>query len=184
MSDHFSKIIEELEGVPPEANKLPPVEKWDPPLSGDIDIRITGAGQWFHEGDEIRREALVKLFSSVLKKEGEEYFLVTPVEKWRIQVDDVPFLVSRVERVESEGQPVLVFYTSVGDRVIAGPDNPLRVAVDDSGEPRPYLLIRGGMEGLLARPVFYQLVNFAEPAPDEKKAVHGVYSLGEFFPLE
>ncbi len=106
------------------------------------------------------------------------------MEKWRLQVDDVPFLVTRVERVESEGQPVLVFYTSVGDRVIAGPDNPLRVVVDESGEPRPYLLIRGGMEGLLARPVFYRLADFAELGPGEKKAVHGVYSLGEFFPLE
>ena len=184
MANQFSRIIEELEGLPPGNNRLPPVEKWDPPLSGDIDIRIDAGGRWFHEGDEIHREALVKLFSTVLKKEGDDYFLVTPVEKWRIQVEDVPLLVSRVERLQSDGQQVLVFYTSAGDRVIAGPDNPLRVAVDDSGEPRPYLLVRGGMEGLLARPVFYQLADFAERGPDKKEAVHGVYSLGEFFPLE
>lgn len=164
---------------------LPPVDQWDPPLSGDIDIRIAVNGQWFHEGDAIQRDSLVRLFSTVLKREGDEYFLVTPVEKWRIQVDDVPFSVVKVETVTREGEQALLFETATGDRVLAGPDHPLRVSHDpDSGEPSPYLLVRDGMEGRLVRSVFYELVEMAQPGPGEESALRGVYSMGEFFPLE
>ncbi len=164
---------------------LPPVDQWNPPLSGDIDIRIARNGQWFHEGEAIQRESLVRLFSTVLKREGDDYFLVTPVEKWRIQVDDVPFSVVRMEVVNREGSQGLLFETATGDRRLAGPDHPLRVFHDpDTGEPSPYLMIRGGMEGRLVRPVFYQLVEMAESGSAGNKDVRGVYSLGEFFPLE
>jgi hypothetical protein len=164
--------------------KVSPVESWNPALSGDMDLRITREGQWIHQGDPIRREALVKVFSSILKKEGDDYFLVTPVEKWRIQVEDAPFSVVKVEVMQRDGVQVLVFSTSVGDKVAAGPDHPLRVVVNAKGEPSPYLAIRGGMEGLINRPVFYELVGLAEPGPEKNKAVQGVYSLGVFFPLE
>ncbi|MGD9662792.1 MAG: DUF1285 domain-containing protein [Porticoccaceae bacterium] len=164
--------------------KLPPVQQWNPPLSGDIDILITRNGHWFHEGGEIKRKALVKLFASILKKEGDEFFLVTPVEKWRIRVEDVPFTIVSVDVQQRNDVQVLVFETSVGDKIVAGKDNPLRVEVNSKGEPSPYLLVRHGLEGIINRAVFYQLAELAEPGSGEKKAVQGVYSLGVFFPLE
>jgi len=164
--------------------KLPPVQRWNPPLSGDIDIVITRNGQWFHDGGEIKRQSLVKLFSSILKKEGDEFFLVTPVEKWRIRVEDAPFAIIAVDIQQRNNIQVLTFENSVGDKIVAGKDNPLRVEVNSKGEPSPYLLVRHGLEGIINRAVFYQLAELAEPGPGEKKAVQGVYSLGQFFPLE
>jgi len=179
LDDLLAAVEEETEaGV-----RLPPVEKWNPPLSGIIDIRIDRNGEWFHEGASFERQSLVKLFSSILKREGENYYLVTPVEKWQIQVEDVPFLVTSLETVRTETGQALVFYTSVGDRVVAGPENPLRIAQGGDGDVRPYLAIRGGMEGLLSRPVYYQLADYIEEGPEKEKAAQGVYSLGVFFPL-
>ena len=164
-------------------NTLPPVEHWNPPLSGDIDIRIDREGRWHHEGGLIQREALVKLFSRILKREGDDHFLVTPVEKWRIAVDVAPFFVTGLEVLEREGHQALLFSTSTGEHVVAGPDHPLLMD-DASGDPTPLLNVRGNMVGLLSRPVFYQLAELAQPGPVEKKAVQGVYSLGQFFALE
>ncbi|MBL4782386.1 MAG: DUF1285 domain-containing protein [Porticoccaceae bacterium] len=163
---------------------LPPVEKWNPPLSGDIDIRISRQGIWFHEGGEIKRQPLVKLFSSILKRENDEYFLVTPVEKWRIEVEDVPFFFSAL-RVEHRGDDqALVFNSSTDDVVIADREHPLRVAVDvASGEPSPYIKLRGGMEGLLSRSVYYQLADISEARQVDGKEVLGVSSMGCFFAL-
>jgi len=184
----FDEFIQTLQkDIDNGANKLPPVQKWNPELSGDMDLVIQRNGEWIHEGSPIQRHALVKLFSSILKKEGDEYFLVTPVEKWRIQVEDVPFQVTSVEVKKEAARQALVFSTSVGDTVIAGPEHPLRVVTSASGEPAPYLMIRQGMEGLIARSVFYELADIAEletAAEDKKKAVPGVYSLGEFYPLQ
>lgn len=163
---------------------LPPVEKWNPPLLGDIDIRISRQGIWFHEGGEIKRQPLVRLFSSILKREDDDYFLVTPQEKWRIQVDDVPFFFTQlcVER-RGDGQ-ALIFSTTTDDQVVANSEHPLRVVVDTvSGEPSPYLLLRGGMEGLISRSVYYQLADFSEPRQVDGKEVFGVSSMGCFFPL-
>lgn len=188
----FDDFIQTLQkDIDNGVNKLPPVQKWNPELSGDMDMLIQRSGEWIHEGSPIQRHALVKLFSSILKKEGDEYFLVTPVEKWRIQVEDVPFQVTAVD-VKKEGErQALVFTTSVDDTVIAGPEHPIRVAFSGNGEPSPYLLIRNGMEGLISRSVFYELAEIAEfeetiqqEIGDEKKAVPGVYSLGEFYPLQ
>jgi len=163
---------------------LPPVEKWNPPLSGDIDIRITRQGIWFHEGGEIKRQPLVKLFSSILKRENDDYFLVTPEEKWRIQVEDVPFFFTQL-RVERKGDvQALIFSSSTDDQAIADVDHPLRVVVDAvSGEPSPYLLLRGGMEGLLSRSVYYQLADISEARQVDGKEVLGVTSMGGFFSL-
>jgi len=181
----LDKIVADVsKKIRESSQKLPPVEKWNPPLSGDIDIRITREGTWLHEGDPIKRQGLIKVFSSILKRENGQYFLVTPVEKWHIQVDDAPFSVVSVDLLTQNDLQVLIFETSVGDKVIAGPDNPLRVVTDASGQPSPYLYIRNDMEGLLVRPVFYQLAEIAVLCPEKEKAVLGVYSLGEFFPLE
>ena len=161
------------------------MERWDPPLSGDIDICIARDGRWFHEGSPIRRDALVRLFSSILKREGDQYYLVTPGEKWRLRVDDAPFFIIGVERVVRAGQEALLFEAATGEKVVAGENHPLRVVSDSqTGEPSPYLLVRDGMEGLLARGVFYQLAEWARQGPDKNQAVLGVYSLGAFFPLE
>ncbi|MCC6297216.1 MAG: DUF1285 domain-containing protein [Pseudomonadales bacterium] len=161
----------------------PPVEHWDPPLCGDIDIRIARDGTWFHEGAAIERQALVRLFAGLLKREGDEHFLVTPAEKWRVQVEDAPFVLVALEpRIDARGWQQLVFFTNVGDPVIAGPEHPLRMAMDvRGGPPSPYLLVRRNLEGLVSRPVYYQLAELAEPAPDGEG--HGVTSSGIFFPL-
>lgn len=159
---------------------LPPIERWNPPLSGDIDIRIARDGAWYHEGVAIERLALVRLFAGLLKREGDAYFLVTPVEKWRIQVEDAPFVLVALDvQSDAQGRQQLVFFTNVGDLVIAGPEHPLRMEARNGGEPAPYLLVRRNLEGLLSRPVYYQLAELAEPAPEG----YGVSSSGMFFPL-
>ncbi|MGV6807283.1 MAG: DUF1285 domain-containing protein [bacterium] len=165
---------------------LPPVEKWHPDLSGDIDIRIDQRGIWYHEGTEIKRTELWKLFSTILKKEGNEYFLVTPVEKWRIQVDDVPFVIVDVDRNPSgQGIDTLVFTTNTDDEITLSPDNPLRVETDPgSGEPSPYMLVRNGMEGRLNRATFYRLVDMAEPVQIDGQTRHGLSSGDSAFFLD
>jgi uncharacterized protein len=142
---------------------LPPVHLWNPARSGDIDIVIQRTGLWVHEGRPIGREALVRLFSTILRKDSDGFHLVTPVEKMRITVEDAPFVAVRVDQISEGGQPVLRFLTNVGDEVDAGPENPIRVEVDaDTGEPRPYVHVRRGLEALIARPVFYELAELAE----------------------
>jgi hypothetical protein len=171
-----------LEGVAQAAKKaagergLPPVHLWNPPHCGEIDIRIRKDGVWFHEGTPIGREALVRLFSTVLRLDPDGYHLVTPVEKMKITVEDAPFIATRVDR---EGE-ALVFQTNVGDTVAAGPENIIRVEIDpETGEPRPYVHVRRGLEALIARPVFYELAEMAQQNGD----VWGVRSNGAFFPI-
>ena len=166
--------------------KLPPVQDWNPPLSGTMDMRIAKDGRWYHEGDEIKRQSLVNLFSRILKKEGQAYFLVTPVEKWRIQVDDVPFLVTGYDYVAKQNrQPAYyIFFTSYDDQVIADKNHPLWVETTASGEPQPYLMVRQGMAGLLHRNVYYQLIDAALSEAGEGNAGNvGIYSCNEFFAL-
>lgn len=159
---------------------LPPVHLWNPPHCGDIDIVIKKDGLWFHEGTPIGREALVRLFSTVLRKDPDGYHLVTPVEKMRITVEDAPFIAVRVDR---EGE-ALKFLTNVGDEVEAGPDNQIRVEMDPkTGEPRPYLHVRRGLEALIARPVFYELVELAEERETPEGPQLGVASNGAWFPV-
>lgn len=159
---------------------LPPVHLWNPPHCGDIDIVIKKDGLWFHEGTPIGREALVRLFSTVLRKDPDGYHLVTPVEKMRITVEDAPFIAVRVDR---EGD-ALKFLTNVGDEVEAGPDNQIRVEMDPkTGEPRPYLHVRRGLEALIARPVFYELVELAEERETPEGPQLGVASNGAWFPV-
>ena len=159
---------------------LPPVHLWNPAHCGDIDIVIRRDGLWFHEGSPIGREALVRLFSTVLRKDPDGFHLVTPAEKMRITVEDAPFIAVAVDR---EGE-ALRFTTNVGDAVEAGPDNPIRVAMDAvTGEPRPYLHVRRGLEALIRRPVFYQLVEMAEARETADGPVLAVASNGVWFPL-
>ncbi|WP_461518099.1 DUF1285 domain-containing protein [Porticoccus sp.] len=169
-----------------QEGSLPPIDSWQPPLSGDMPVLIQRDGRWFHQGAPIERQALIRLFASILKREGDEYFLVTPVEKWRIQVEDVPFQVVFLE-VLAEGSPeqALCLRTNMGDQVVASSANPLRVISDNrSGEPSPYLLVRHNLEGRLSRAVYYELAELAQRYPLVKNKCHGVISRGIFFSLQ
>ena len=164
--------------------KLPPVEKWHPEHCGDIDIRIARDGTWFHNGTPIGRHELVRLFSTILRKDDDGFHLVTPVEKMKIVVEDAPFLAVLL-RAEGEGREQrLIFTTNVGDETVAGPDNPIRVETDPgTQEPSPYVHVRRGLEAKIARAVFYQLADMAVPGAGEHEGLLGVWSGGQFFPL-
>ena len=157
-----------------------PVHLWNPPFCGDLDMRIARDGTWFHEGTPIGRERMVKLFASILKREGDRHYLVTPVEKVGITVDDAPFVAVDVAR---EGEDLL-FTTNLGETALAGPDHPIRVVRDpETGEPAPYVEIRSGLEALIDRKSFYRLVELGETAPHEGADWFGVRSGGVFFPI-
>ena len=159
---------------------LPPVHKWNPPFCGDLDMRIARDGTWFYLGTPIGRPALVKLFSTILRKDGDDYFLVTPVEKVGITVDDAPFVAVDFNRV-GDG---LEFVTNVGDHFSAGPDHPIRVERDaQTGEPAPYVVVRANLEALIDRKSFYRLVEIGEHAEHEGKRWFGLRSDGMFFPI-
>lgn len=165
---------------------LPPVDGWNPPLLGDMDLRIARDGVWHHEGTPIQREALVQLFASILRRDEEgHYYLVTPVEKWRIRVDDAPFLAIRVDASGAAGpEQCLTFTTNVGDLVTAGPDHPLIVEYRVlGGEPAPYLHVRGRLRALLSRAVFLELVEWGEERQMADGRGYGVWSQGQFFNL-
>ncbi len=156
---------------------LPPVESWDPPFMGDIDIRITRNGTWIHEGGEIRREGLVRLFSSILRKDGAEYFLVTPVEKVRIVVEDAPFVAVDVDPEGQGADQILRFVTNVGDAVSAGPEHPIRVEIGADGAPAPYVVVRRNLEASIDRKTFYRLVDLGV----HHAGWFGLWSGGVFF---
>ena len=138
---------------------LPPVHLWNPGHCGDIDILIRADGTWLHENSPIGRRELVRLFSTVLRKDPDGYHLVTPVEKMRIRVEDLPFRAVAMERRDD----ALVFITDVGDEVTAGADNPIVVETDPTtGEPAPRVHVRRGLEARIARTVFYDMVEMAE----------------------
>jgi hypothetical protein len=159
---------------------LPPVHLWNPEVCGDIDIVIRKDGLWLHDKTPIGRKELVRLFSTVLRKDPDGYWLVTPVEKMRITVEDAPFRAVRVDR-EDAG---LRFITNVDDEVVAGAENRIRVETDPStGEPAPYLHVRRGLEARIDRAVFYELVDLAEERDTPDGPVLGVVSQSEFFPL-
>jgi hypothetical protein len=163
----------------PKTRGLPPVHLWNPAHVGEIDIVIRKDGSWVHEGGVIGREALVRLFSTILRKDSDGVYLVTPGEKLRITVEDAPFLAVRVDRVGA----ALRFLTNVGDEVEAGPEHAIRVQTDAEGEPRPYLHVRAGLEALITRPVFYELVAMAEERPSGEGVELGVASNGAWFPI-
>jgi uncharacterized protein len=173
-----------LEGVAAAAKQapgrgLPPVHLWNPAYSGEIDIVIARDGSWRHEGARIGREAMVRLFSTILRKDADGIWLVTPVEKLKITVEDAPFVAVRVDREGPKTKQVLRFTTNVGDEVEASAENPIRVETDATGEPRPYVHVRRGLEALIARPVFYELVELA----GERDGRLGVESHGAWFDL-
>lgn len=160
--------------------KLPPVDSWNPTHCGPSDMRIARDGTWFHQGSPIGRPAMVKLFSTILRREPDGSFvLVTPVEKLDIEVEDAPFVAVEVKSEGEDESRRLAFRLNTGDLIVAGADHPLRFEEQADG-PHPYLLVRKGLEALVARPVYYELANIAL---DEAATPPGLWSDGTFFPI-
>ena len=163
---------------------IPPVHLWNPPHCGDLDIRISRDGTWFYMGTPIGRPELVRLFSTILRKDGDSYVLVTPVEKVGITVEDAPFVAVDFE-LEGSGQAqTLTFTTNVADTVKAGPDAPIRIERDPkTDEPSPYVRIRANLDALIDRKSFYRLVDIGTSEIYQGKDWFGVWSGGQFFPI-
>lgn len=164
-----------------EEQKLPPVERWNPEHCGTSDMRIARDGTWYHQGSPIGRQAMVRLFSTILRREADgRHVLVTPVEKLDIEVEDAPFVAVEV-KVEGEGKDArLAFRLNTGELVAANREHGLRFAAGADG-PRPYLHVRRGLEALIARPVYYELANLAIGSGDDPP---GIWSNGAFFPID
>ena len=161
-----------------------PVELWNPPDCGDMDMRIAADGTWFYAGTPIGRPALVRLFASVLTREGDRFVLKTPAEKIGLTVEDAPFLAVDVAREEGAEGPVLVFRTNLDDIVRCGSGHDLRfVPGAEDGEVRPYVHVRRGLEARLTRAVFIELVDMGEVREVEGVAMFGVASGGRFYPM-
>ncbi|WP_299358933.1 DUF1285 domain-containing protein [uncultured Paracoccus sp.] len=163
MAQDSDKTVSSLAAAASEASRKgpAPVHLWNPDYCGEMDLTIRADGTWVHEGRVIARPEMVRLFASVLKREGDRFFLVTPVEKLGITVEDAPFLA-----IDADITPdSITFATNVGDRVTAGPDNPIRVE-DPDRTPRPYVHVRRGLDALIDRKTFYRLVEAAETGSD------------------
>ena len=162
----------------------PPVHLWDPPFHGDIDMEIRRDGTWFYLGTPINRHALVKLFASIIRKDGDDYVLVTPVEKVGIRVVDAPFVAVDADASGAGRDQAITFVTNVEDEATAGPDHPIRVARDpETGEPAPYILIRRNLEALIDRKTFYRLIELGAHEDRDGQSWFGLWSGGMFFPM-
>ncbi len=163
---------------------LPPVHLWNPPDCGDLDMRIARDGTWFYMGTPIGRPELVRLFSTILRKDGDRYVLVTPVEKVGIIVDDAPFVAVDFEAEGAGAAQVLTFVTNLGDETVAGPEHPIRVVRDpETGEPSPDVHVRADLEALIDRKSFYRLVEIGAHQEHEGASWFGLWSGGRFFPV-
>jgi hypothetical protein len=161
--------------------RLPPVDQWNPARCGDSEMRIARDGTWYHQGSPIGRPAMVRLFATILRREADGgYVLVTPAEKLDIAVEDAPFVAVELRSEGSGRDRRLAFRLNTGDLIVAGRDHPLRVETQEDG-PHPYLHVRGGLDALVARPVYYEL---AELALGDGATPPGVWSEGMFFPLD
>ncbi len=171
--------LAEIEQAIP-AQHLPPLDSWNPPLSGHSRIRIARDGEWFHDGEPIRRENLVRLFSTILRREPDGSFvLVTPVEKQSVDVEDAPFAAVELKSDGERAHRTLALRLNIGDLVLVGPDHPLRFDMV-GGDPAPYVMVRTGIEARLTRPVFYELANLAI---EEGGQPPGIWSQGCFYSM-
>ena len=176
----FGQGLAALQAAAAKLGPLPPVERWNPAYCGDSLMRIARDGSWSHAGAPIRRPALVRLFSTILRKDDDGFMLVTPAEKLSIAVEDAPFLAVLMRAEGKDDGQTLIFTTNVGDEVTAGPDHALRFSPDPmTGAPVPYLHVRGKLEARVARPVYYALVEQAV----ERDGALGAWSGGAFFVL-
>ena len=178
--------IDDIAGIARQEGRKgpPPVHLWNPPFCGNLDMRIAADGTWYYLGTPIGRPALVKLFASVLKREGDQYFLVTPVEKVGIIVEDAPYLAVEMSVRRVGRGHVLHFRTNVDDLVACGRGHALRFAPDSkTGGVKPYLHVRHDLWAKLTRPVFYQLVDLGDERVIDGTRMFGAASGSEFFAI-
>ncbi|HEX2126003.1 MAG TPA: DUF1285 domain-containing protein [Thermoleophilaceae bacterium] len=168
---------------PEAACRLPPVERWNPPFGGDIDMRIAADGSWHYKGSPIARPALVRLFSTILRKDPERYVLVTPVERVGIAVEDAPFLAVEMAVEGDGGARRIAFRTNVDDLVAVGPDHPLRFERDGTGGVKPYVLVRGGLWARVTRALTLDLVALGEEWEGSDGGLFGVAAGRSFYPV-
>jgi len=167
-----------------EERRLPPVEQWNPAHCGDSEMRIAADGTWFHQGSPIGRKEMVRLFSTILRREPDGSFvLVTPVEKLSIEVEDAPFIAVEMTSEGAERDRRIAFRLNTGDLILADADHRLSIG-GTAEEPRPYLHVRGGLEALIARPVYYELARIAIDEQKHPDDPPGLWSCGERFVLE
>ena len=167
----------------PGGKGLPPVHLWNPPFCGDLDMRIASDGTWFYMGTPIGRTALVRLFSTILKREGDKHFLVTPVEKVGIRVDDAPFLAVEMQKKRDSRGSLLRFRTNVDDWVDCDAAHRLRFEAAADGGLTPYLHVRAELWAKVTRALYYDLVDMGEERMVDGQEKFGVESAGEFFPM-
>lgn len=183
------KNVEKIQSFEDSVRKIKltgpaPVNSWDPDFCGNINIKIQKDGTWLYNGSPINRIKLVKLFSNILKKEGNNYFLVTPVEKVGIMVEDAPFLINNLDITGQGRGKTFDFTTQVGDTVRLSKNNPLRFTFNSkSFEPSPYILVRNNLEALIDRKNFYRLINSGETSEYKNENWFGVWSENTFFPI-
>jgi hypothetical protein len=178
--------LEGLAGTVKTASRKgpPPVHLWDPAYCGEIDMRIAADGTWFYQGTPIGRPALVKLFASILMREGEKYFLVTPVEKCGIVVEDAPFMAVELQVADDGARRQLCFRTNVDDWVVCGAGHPLRFEQDAAtGGLKPYIHVRSDLWAKVTRAVFYDLADLGEAREIAGIRMFGVTSAGEFYAM-
>ncbi|MGK0250338.1 MAG: hypothetical protein ACI910_003107 [Oleispira sp.] len=166
MNSSGGKDLFKLLGKFERAQKMPPVEDWNPEIVNNIDIVIDAQGRWFHEGGHFDRQDLARMFASILRREGEEYFLVTPSEKLKITVKDVPFSIVLMKSETIDGQQKLTFITSLGDEVVASDNNKIEFRTNAAGDNIPYIEVRNRLWGKLNQSTYYELVSLAEERPD------------------
>lgn len=179
-ADPLARLASSLDGGT-KARGLPPVDRWNPPYGGEIDMRIAADGTWSYKGSPIARPALVKLFSSVLRRDPDRFVLVTPVERLGIAIEDAPFLAVEMA-VEGDGDGrQIALRTNVDDLVRVGPDHPLRFERGERDAVKPYVLVRGGLWARLTRALTYDVLELGEELQVDGQAVFGVAASGEFF---
>lgn len=171
----LDKIVGQLSG---HERKLPPVDSWNPPYCGEMDILIKADGSWYYNGSIFKRMSLVKLFASVIKKEGDDYFLVTPVEKVKISVEDAPFVLTQWQW-QDDNQQTMAVATNLDDEFILDPNHKMRA--DDKGQL--YVTVRSNLEAKVHRNVYYQWIELAKEIPSETGTALIFQSAGQFYTL-
>ena len=183
---NFAKGLETIyEFSKQQKNSLPPVDKWNPKFCGDIDMKIMRNGKWFYMGTEIKRPAMIKLFSGILRLDSDNfYYLVTPVEKVRISVEDAPFIATSLISENKDNINHLYFITNVNEKILLTKNNPLEIKINNiTEEPSPYIFVRKNLKALISRSVFYELIELASKKNIDGKDCLVIDSAGEVFKL-
>ncbi len=181
--NYQSSFLRDILNKPNDALEFK-IKKWNPKYCGDIDMRIASDGTWFYCGSPINRKKLVKLFSSILINENNKYFLITPVEKVGIIVDDAPFIANDFDKITENNKSYLVFFTNIDETIVLSKKNPFRISINDkTQEPSPYIMVRKNIEAKIDRKSFYRLLDLAEYSLVEGQEWLGIHSDSTFFPI-